>query len=130
MKLQDRQLTHCIFQDSGFLKSSDFFKLTPFHLLSCWTPSHVKISGCDLHSCSLVEPSFLLFLQRFLRPCYEGTTVPSFITLILMGTSTSFTARGSLPNLERCLFCRDSDFLSAHQRGRLCVVPSVISRHI
>ncbi|XP_010126475.1 PREDICTED: gamma-secretase subunit Aph-1b-like [Chlamydotis macqueenii] len=50
-----------------------------------------------------------------LYPHYEGSIAPSFITLILMGTWTFFTAGGSLQNLKRCLLCGDSDFLLSHQ---------------
>ncbi|KAM6125731.1 LOW QUALITY PROTEIN: gamma-secretase subunit APH-1B [Phoenicopterus ruber ruber] len=56
-------------------------------------------------------------LQTFLCPHCQGSIVPSFITLILMGT-TFFTADGSLQNLKRCLLCRDSDFLLARQHPR------------
>ncbi|XP_044834576.1 gamma-secretase subunit APH-1B isoform X3 [Mauremys mutica] len=54
----------------------------------------------------------------FLNPQYEGSLVPSYIIMMLMGTWAFFTAGGSLRNLKLCLMCRDKDFLLANQRSR------------
>ncbi|EMP27243.1 Gamma-secretase subunit Aph-1b [Chelonia mydas] len=54
----------------------------------------------------------------FLNPQYEGSLVPSYIIMMLMGTWAFFTAGGSLRNLKLCLMCRDKDFLLANQRPR------------
>ncbi|XP_032621349.1 gamma-secretase subunit APH-1B isoform X2 [Chelonoidis abingdonii] len=54
----------------------------------------------------------------FLNPQYDGSLVPSYIIMMLMGTWAFFTAGGSLRNLKLCLMCRDKDFLLANQHPR------------
>uniref|UniRef100_A0A6I8PC44 Gamma-secretase subunit APH-1 n=1 Tax=Ornithorhynchus anatinus TaxID=9258 RepID=A0A6I8PC44_ORNAN len=54
----------------------------------------------------------------FLNPHYEGSLIPSYIIMLLMGVWAFFTAGGSLRNLKRCLMCRDKDFLLSNQRAR------------
>uniref|UniRef100_A0A452IFA9 Gamma-secretase subunit APH-1 n=1 Tax=Gopherus agassizii TaxID=38772 RepID=A0A452IFA9_9SAUR len=54
----------------------------------------------------------------FLNPEYEGSLVPSYIIMMLMGTWAFVTAGSSLRNLKLRLMCRDKDFLLANQHPR------------
>ncbi|XP_005987783.1 gamma-secretase subunit Aph-1b [Latimeria chalumnae] len=54
----------------------------------------------------------------FLNPQYEGSLVPAYIIMFVMGTWAFFTVGGSFRNLKLCLMCRDKDFLLANHRPR------------
>ncbi|KAJ8417264.1 hypothetical protein AAFF_G00284910 [Aldrovandia affinis] len=66
----------------------------------------------------VVTSHLLVSCLTFLNPQYEGSLIPAYLIVFLMGTWAFSSAGGSLRNLKLCLTCKDKDFLLANHRPR------------
>ncbi|KPP78155.1 gamma-secretase subunit Aph-1b-like [Scleropages formosus] len=66
----------------------------------------------------VVASHLLVSCLTFLNPVYEGSLIPAYVIMMLMGVWAFFCAGGSLRNLKLCLTCKDKDFLLANHRPR------------
>ncbi|KAL4641969.1 gamma-secretase subunit Aph-1b [Arapaima gigas] len=66
----------------------------------------------------VVASHLLVSCLTFLNPVYEGSLIPAYVIMMVMGVWAFFCAGGSLRNLKLCLTCKDKDFLLANHRPR------------
>ncbi|MBN3277321.1 APH1B secretase, partial [Polyodon spathula] len=66
----------------------------------------------------VVLSHLLVSCLSFLNPQYEGSLIPAYIVMCVMGMWAFSSAGGSFRNLKLCLTCKDKDFLLANHRPR------------
>ncbi|KAG7467864.1 hypothetical protein MATL_G00136710 [Megalops atlanticus] len=100
--------------------SSAFMTMVIILLHMCW--GVVFFEACEKQrwqSLAVVVISHLLVsCLTFLNPQYEGSLIPAYMIMFLMGAWAFSCAGGSLRNLKLCLTCKDKDFLLANPRPR------------
>ncbi|XP_007905945.1 gamma-secretase subunit Aph-1b [Callorhinchus milii] len=67
---------------------------------------------------AVVLSHLLVSSVTFVNPQYEGSLIPAYIVLFVMGIWAFITAGGSVRNLKLCVTCSDKDFLLANHRAR------------
>ncbi|KAG7473378.1 gamma-secretase subunit Aph-1b [Megalops cyprinoides] len=100
--------------------SSAFMTMAIILLHMCW--GVVFFEACEkqrwLSLAAVVVSHLLVSCLTFLNPQYEGSLIPAYMIMFLMGAWAFSCAGGSLRNLKLCLTCKDKDFLLANHRPR------------
>ncbi|KAJ8344492.1 hypothetical protein SKAU_G00318210 [Synaphobranchus kaupii] len=100
--------------------SSAFMTLAVILLHMFW--GVVFFEACEkqrwLSLAVVVVSHLLVSCLTFVNPQYEGSLIPAYMIMFLMGGWAFTCAGGSLRNLKLCLTCKDKDFLLANHRPR------------